>query len=748
MRLVVAFLLSLLPALAWGQGSVLQAGPPTGGHVPMYTPGGSYQAVIQDSGPASGGLPGLGLGELLQVNPSSSPNTGTGPFGAHICDYSAPINSGAYYYLCFDSNAQGGGLLAYGNAGTAPAEPLVCIINGVETPCFGTINGLAVVANNAALKLLPVGTYSTIYRAGFYTPGDGGGGYYNFSGTACSIGAGAGDDGSQVKPTTGTGCWLLAPQGALTDLRVWGATPAPIVSGVPSGATDVMPYIQKAYNSGLGCIFISPGFWFVNSGFSTSGGVAPCFQGSGWNEAVSTAAPTSLNTALNTGTWLYRSSTATTPFTITGVTGQGGTPGFSRIAFFDVQPAATGTWTPTAYPYWFIANANLGRLDWTDLHFYNTTGCISMTASARQHMNRISGQPTGTCLYFDQETDVLYVQDIDFWGFWSGTNTSVATYAQANVDPIVFGRADSPFVSRVFGWGYHSTLAFIQTASGVTTGPQFSDISGDATKWVIWIEPGTNNVQLGFSQLRTAGSGETGGNLAGSEGYRDDGAGALVDIGNFDCFYAGSNCVDMHGAGRVAIGNGQFWNYNQDNNSSVAMNAGTAGFISLANNASVINPAHGGLVIPAVSAGGTYAIPSVRQAWTPVLFGSTAPGTFTYSFNTGTFWYNGSQVTFTFNISVATQSGATGNMEISTPFAADTATEQNTWCFIGNMAGVTLGSSYSVLSGSIPGGVDATAIQLLETGTGLPTIQAPVTVFNGGTGAFVIQGQCVMNSGQ
>ena len=123
-----AFLLA--PALALAQGSLLQAGPPVGGHSPMYSPGGGFQAVLQDSGPASGGMAGLGVSEHLQVNPSSMASSGTGPLGTHDCRYSAAVNSGAYYYLCLDANAQGGGLLAYGNAGTAPPLPFSIGVNG------------------------------------------------------------------------------------------------------------------------------------------------------------------------------------------------------------------------------------------------------------------------------------------------------------------------------------------------------------------------------------------------------------------------------------------------------------------------------------------------------------------------------------------------------------------------------------------------------------------------------------------
>lgn len=94
----------------------------------MYVGQGSSQAVVQDSGPAGGGGVGLGLSELLQVNRT----TGTGPLNTHSCFYDNPItNPSGYHYLCFDANANGGGLISYGAGGIAAPLPLSFLVNGV-----------------------------------------------------------------------------------------------------------------------------------------------------------------------------------------------------------------------------------------------------------------------------------------------------------------------------------------------------------------------------------------------------------------------------------------------------------------------------------------------------------------------------------------------------------------------------------------------------------------------------------------
>ena len=94
-----------------------------------------------------------------------------------------------------------------GQAPMAVQQLVNALFNGL------TVSPLATVSSNAALKALSVGTYSSVYRAGFLTAGDGGAAYYNYSSSACSLNSGAGDNGSQVAPTTGGGCWLASFSG-------------------------------------------------------------------------------------------------------------------------------------------------------------------------------------------------------------------------------------------------------------------------------------------------------------------------------------------------------------------------------------------------------------------------------------------------------------------------------------------------------------------------------------------------------
>lgn len=142
-RIFIAVAIVLCPALALAQGTLLQGGPWTPGHAPVYVPGGNSQAVVTDSGPARGGGAGAGLSELgITAQGTGTPpyaGQGTGPDGTTSCIYDAPVSSGNYHFLCFSANAQGGPLIIAGYGGIASPLPFQFIINGTSgATCSGS----------------------------------------------------------------------------------------------------------------------------------------------------------------------------------------------------------------------------------------------------------------------------------------------------------------------------------------------------------------------------------------------------------------------------------------------------------------------------------------------------------------------------------------------------------------------------------------------------------------------------------
>lgn len=150
LRRISIILVAALAATSVYAQTILQGGPVTPGHQPMYSGSGFTQPIVQDGGGSGGGALGVNPGEI-GITSRSLTNTypvvsgGNGPHGEHGCFYDAPTtNATGYHYLCLDPNAVGGGLIAYGAGGGASILPLYFNINGVQTIPGGTSNTIVV----------------------------------------------------------------------------------------------------------------------------------------------------------------------------------------------------------------------------------------------------------------------------------------------------------------------------------------------------------------------------------------------------------------------------------------------------------------------------------------------------------------------------------------------------------------------------------------------------------------------------
>ncbi len=133
LRSICALFIVAAPAAAIAQSAVIQGGQWSAGRAPMYSISGGSQPIVQDSGPAGGGAVGYGLSELniTARGTGTAPfiGQGSGPDGTVACTYDGPT-TGQHHYLCWSANVASGGLLTYGAAGGAAAQPLNFKING------------------------------------------------------------------------------------------------------------------------------------------------------------------------------------------------------------------------------------------------------------------------------------------------------------------------------------------------------------------------------------------------------------------------------------------------------------------------------------------------------------------------------------------------------------------------------------------------------------------------------------------
>ena len=126
------------------------------------------------------------------------------------------------------------------------------------SPFFNIIKGGVATSNNAlaALSVASLWKGTSVSRSGFRTAGDGGAAVYTWSSSACSLNSGAGDNGSQVKPNAGIGCWIANFAGTQPTPLAWGA--------VGNGTTDDTIAVQAALAYG-GTITLGPHQYFISS---------------------------------------------------------------------------------------------------------------------------------------------------------------------------------------------------------------------------------------------------------------------------------------------------------------------------------------------------------------------------------------------------------------------------------------------------------------------------------------------------
>ena len=261
-------------ASAFAQSAVLQGGPWKPYRAPMYIGQGTGQPVIGDSGPAGGGPPGVGISELgITAQGTGTPpyaGQGSGPYGANVCGYDAPVtNPTGYHYFCLSPNAQGGALIALGYGGGASPLPFNIILNGVTYPFpggFATIaigvtgitggtNGYCLTVNGLVLGQTSCNVTSAITSLTGDVTGTGPGATAT---TLATVNSGPGSVGSStaipVLTTNGKGlvtaqttAVVVAPAGTLT-----GTTLASNV--VTSSLTSVGALASGSIASGFGTI--------------------------------------------------------------------------------------------------------------------------------------------------------------------------------------------------------------------------------------------------------------------------------------------------------------------------------------------------------------------------------------------------------------------------------------------------------------------------------------------------------------
>lgn len=226
--------------------------------------------------------------------------------------------------------------------------------------------GMPTVADNTTLASLPAtfaaGVTRLDYASGVGAPPV----VYTSSPSACSLGSGVGDGGSQVQASNG-GCWL----GKLVDpvdARVFGAR--------GDGSTDSSAAVANAFAAcgrlgGGRVAFHSTGAAYViGTGFSVPSNCHPTGDSApSWGAFTGSVAQITA-----TGSWLECTDLTNPCMTIVGT---GVTVDYLNMICPQSTPPSSGSWTPTTYPYAIYVDddGTTGAANNTHLEHLGITSC-------------------------------------------------------------------------------------------------------------------------------------------------------------------------------------------------------------------------------------------------------------------------------------------------------------------------------------------------------------------------------------
>lgn len=225
------------------------------------------------------------------------------------------------------------------------------------------------------------------------------------------------------------------------------------------GTTDDRGAIQAAVNAAIaqggGIVWLPPGTYRLKGMITIPNQVQ--LVGAGWGKTWTEGGP-------NFGTWLRISDPGFSAIEIGGA----GTL-IKDIAFYYDQPPFDDDWNPN-FGYLHAIHVIADDVFLEGIHLFNPTFGVlihypdGVNTIGRTSLNRIWGQPLAEGIRIENVTDVVKVNNVHFWRFWSSSvpNGEFANVYQANhgVAICCFNRCDNPQFSNIFALGYSTGIQF------------------------------------------------------------------------------------------------------------------------------------------------------------------------------------------------------------------------------------------------------------------------------------------------
>jgi len=232
--------------------------------------------------------------------------------------------------------------------------------------------------------------------------------------------------------------------------------------GVINDTLAIQAAIDAAIANNGGTVWFPPGKYLIESSLNLNGLVY--LKGSGWSTDSS-----------DKGSFIYFKDT----FSGNAINVFGRAAEIHDLGFTCDQPTSAINWQPNAFGNGYAINIAVDDVKISNVLLYNVTRGINMSHHAssvgRITLDRIYGQPLREGIKIDNALDVIKVNNIHFWPFWSVRESNelkaaIASYQYNNAVGLVSYRNDNPFYSNIFCLQYSVGMLFSKSTSGSQNG--------------------------------------------------------------------------------------------------------------------------------------------------------------------------------------------------------------------------------------------------------------------------------------
>ena len=232
--------------------------------------------------------------------------------------------------------------------------------------------------------------------------------------------------------------------------------------------------LEAAYAASGGIVWFPPGLYLIESKIIVHHTVT--LLGAGWDGGGHPYA----------GSWIM----IKTPGVNLEIHGRGTL--IQAIGFSQAQPHVPHEkdpdWKPLDHDFAIVVTGDDVFLK--QIHLLPCTKGIKIQSAGRAILDHIFGQPLTTGIEIDNAKDVVKVNNVHFWGFWSNDHP-VRSWMRKNGTGLNCLRTDNPQFSNLFFLGFQRGIAFGASDHGITS--KFKIVNADCDSCETGLEVGGEN---------------------------------------------------------------------------------------------------------------------------------------------------------------------------------------------------------------------------------------------------------------